>query len=211
MMKLISATPSPYARKVRIALAEKGIPFELLTEVPWNSDTSLPRHNPLEKLPVLILDNGETAYDSTYILEWLERRYPVPALMPRDDDGWLAARKCLVIGDGICDAFLLVFFERRRPPEHQSAPWIARQMRKIEGGFAEMARLVGERQCVVGDRFTLGDVAFGCVLGYFDVRFPEFGWRERYPNLVRYFEALSQRRSFQDTMPLPQNITDPVV
>ena len=43
MMKLPSATPSPYARKVRIALAEKGLPFELLTEVPWNADTSTPR------------------------------------------------------------------------------------------------------------------------------------------------------------------------
>ena len=36
MLQLISATPSPYARKVRIALAEKNIPFDLITEVPWN-------------------------------------------------------------------------------------------------------------------------------------------------------------------------------
>ncbi len=54
-MKLISATPSPYARKVRIALAEKGIPFDLVTEVPWNADATTPDHNPLGKLPVLIL------------------------------------------------------------------------------------------------------------------------------------------------------------
>ena len=38
MLKLISATPSPYARKVRIALAEKNIAFELITEVPWITD-----------------------------------------------------------------------------------------------------------------------------------------------------------------------------
>jgi glutathione S-transferase len=211
MMQLISATPSPYARKVRIALAEKGIPFELVTEVPWNSDTSLPRHNPLEKLPVLILDDGSTVYESSYILEWLERKYPVPALMPRDDDGWLAARKCLVLADGVCDAFLLVFFERRRAPEHQSAPWIARQMRKIEGGMAEIARIVGDRDHAVADRFTLGDVGFGSVLGYFDVRFPEFAWRARHPNLARYFDALSYRPSFQATVPFPQTIRDAVV
>ena len=53
MFKLISATPSPYARKVRIALAEKGLPFELVTEVPWDSGTQTPKYNPLEKLPVL--------------------------------------------------------------------------------------------------------------------------------------------------------------
>ena len=58
MYQLLSATPSPYARKVRIALAEKGIPFELLTEVPWNKTTQTPKHNPLEKLPVLITEDG---------------------------------------------------------------------------------------------------------------------------------------------------------
>ena len=41
-MKVLSATPSPYARKVRIALHEKGLPFELVTEVPWNKGASAP-------------------------------------------------------------------------------------------------------------------------------------------------------------------------
>ena len=62
MMKLLSATPSPYARKVRIALIEKALPFELLTEVPWNAGASTPKYNPLETLPVLILDDGSTVY-----------------------------------------------------------------------------------------------------------------------------------------------------
>ena len=69
MMKLLSATPSPYARKVRIALAEKGLPFELVTEVPWNADTTTPKYNPLEKVPVLILEDGTTVYESRHILE----------------------------------------------------------------------------------------------------------------------------------------------
>ena len=68
-MKLLSATPSPYARKIRITLAEKGIPFELLTEVPWNNGTATPQYNPLEKVPVLILDDGTTFYESRFILE----------------------------------------------------------------------------------------------------------------------------------------------
>jgi len=69
-MKLISATPGPYARKVRIALAEKDVPLELHIEVPWNVDTIVPQHNPLEKLPVLILDDGTTLDESSFILEW---------------------------------------------------------------------------------------------------------------------------------------------
>ena len=210
-MKLISATPSPYARKVRIALAEKGIAFELLTEVPWNDDTSLPQHNPLEKLPVLLPVDAPPVYHSSHIMEWLERHYPTPPLIAADTDGFLEHKRLEVIGDGVCDAFLLVFFERMRPPEQQSQPWIARQMRKVEGGIAELARSIGTNEFMVADRFGLADIAAGCVLGYLDVRFPELDWRGRHPVLDRYTTQLFQRPSFQTTMPYPQLIRDAVV
>jgi glutathione S-transferase len=210
-MKLISATPSPYARKVRIALAEKGIPFELLTEVPWNDDTSLPQFNPLEKLPVLLTDDGGSVYESSHILEWLERKYPERPLLPEDDDGVLEAKRLQVLADGICDAVVLIFFERRRKVGHQSAQWIARQSRKIEGGIAELARSIGERRFAVGDRFGLGDIAVGSVLGYLEVRLPELDWRSRYPNLARYVDRLAERPSFRATVPYPQTIRDAVV
>ena len=82
MYKVISATPSPYARKVRIALAEKGVPFELITEVPWDSTTHTPDHNPLEKLPILIRDGGDPVYESYLIMEYIERMHPTPPLVP---------------------------------------------------------------------------------------------------------------------------------
>lgn len=127
MWKLISATPSPYARKVRIALQEKGLPFELQTEVPWDSTTKTPQYNPLEKLPVLILDDGKTAiYESHYILEWIEAKYPSPSLLPEDVDDRLFAKKVEVICDGICDALVLAFFEKLRDEDKQSEPWKAR-------------------------------------------------------------------------------------
>jgi len=210
-MKLISATPSPYARKVRIALVEKGIAFELLTEVPWNDDTSLPQHNPLEKLPVLLPDDGPPVYHSSYIMEWIERRYPVPPLVPADNDGILAHKLVEVLADGVCDAFLLIFFERMRPEAHQSQPWIDRQMRKVDGGIAELARTVGQATFMVRDQFGLADIAAGCVLGYLDVRFPQMDWRGKHPGLDRYTAHLFQRPAFQATTPTPQTIRDAVV
>jgi glutathione S-transferase len=114
-VKLISATPSPYARKVRVALAEKGIPFELVTEVPWNADTQTPKYNPLEKLPILVMDDGSSIYESHFILEYLEMKYPTPSLLPGDDEDILAAKRLQVLGDGVCDALVLLFFERPAP------------------------------------------------------------------------------------------------
>jgi glutathione S-transferase len=211
MYRLISATPSPYARKVRIALAEKAIPFELVSEVPWDRTTMTPRYNPLEKLPILLLDNGDSIYESAYILEYLELKHPTPALLSTDGDERLASRRFEVLCDGICDAVVLTFFERRRPVACQSLAWSARQQRKIEGGVREMARLVGDRHWVVGERFGLGDIAVGTALGYLSVRLAEFDWRVLYPNLAAFSARVEQRPSFAGSRPVPQTINDAVV
>jgi glutathione S-transferase len=211
MMQLISATPSPYARKVRIALAEKSIPFELRTEVPWNSTTATPRYNPLEKLPVLILENGSSVYESRFILEYLEAKHPAPPMLPDDTDGKLAARHVEVLADGVCDACVLLFWERHRPEEQQSNEWMARQQRKVDGGLAALARIAGEREFVIGDRFGLADIVTGTVLGYLSVRFAELPWRQRHPNLAALSDRLEQRPSFKGSVPYPQVISDKVV
>lgn len=209
MYRLISATPSPYARKVRIALAEKGLPFELLTEVPWDSSTSTPRFNPLEKLPVLILEDGSSVYESSYILQYLEVKHPQVPLAPADVEGLLAARKLEVLCDGVCDAMVLTFFERMRA--QPSAEWQARQRRKIDGGLREIAALTRGRQWAVGDRFSLGDIAAGVVVGYMSVRFPEIEWRSMYPDLAVLSDRLEQRPSFRASVPSPQKISDKIV
>jgi len=183
MFKLISATPSPYARKVRIALIERGLPFELLTEVPWHGTTATPRHNPLEKLPVLLLENGDRVYESSYILQYLELKHPRVPLVPADPDGWLAARKFEVLCDGVCDVMVLSLFEKMRPAAG-SPEWLARQRRKVEGGVAAMARLVGGREWAVGSAFGLGDIAVGTALGYLSVRFIDLPWRALHPQLA---------------------------
>lgn len=211
MMKLISATPSPYARKVRIALIEKGLPFELVTEVPWDSTTSTPRYNPLEKLPILVLDDGTTVYDSRFILQYLDLKHPQVSLLPSDVDDRIEALRLEVLCDGICDAVLLTFFERMRAEAARSPEWLARQRRKIDGGVRDMARLVGHRSFAVGNGFSLGDIAVGTALGYLAVRFPEFDWRRSYPNLAQFCDRIGQRASFAATVPVPQKITDKVV
>jgi glutathione S-transferase len=210
-MKLLSATPSPYARKVRITLAEKGLAFDLVTEVPWNTGTATPQYNPLEKIPVLILDDGTTVYESRFILEYLEIKYPDPPIFPKDGDALLAAKRLEVLADGICDAAVLIIFERMRPEDRRSVPWEARQRRKVEGGLKEVARLVPAAGFCVDGAFGVADIAVGTLLDYIALRLPEFDWADRYPNLVSLRERLSERPSFQETVPQPQQIDRAVV
>ena len=211
MYKLLSAKPSPYARKVRIQLAEKGIPFELLTDVPWNSDTQTPRFNPLEKLPVLICPDGSTVFESRLINEWIELKHPEHPLMPRDVDGILAVKRFEVLADGACDALILQIFENARGEGLRSQPWLDRQRRKVDGVLRELARLLGDRAYCHGDAFTLADVATGTLLGYMAVRWPQLRWQDEYPQLAAYHERMDARPSFAATRPEPQVISDRVV
>lgn len=211
MYRLLSATPSPYARKVRITLAEKGIPFELLTEVPWDSDTSTPLYNPLEKLPVLLCDDGTSVYESRFILEWIESKHPTPRLTPVDLDGRLDVKRFEVLADGVCDAAVLLFWERAREPEKRSAEWAARQQRKIAGGLREISRLLGNGGYCVGDSFTLADVAVGSLLRWLEIRAADIAWRQEYSNLAALSDRLEERASFRTSVPFAQTFRDKVV
>ena len=211
-MKLLSATPSPFARKVRVALIEKGIPFETVADLPWNPAAAAPGINPLGKVPVLILDDGRTLYDSKVIAEYVDGMAAPSvtstgrSLIPQDFETRIAVRQTEALADGICDAVVLIVLERSRDEGLRSADWTARQHGKVGAGVRELARLLGDRTWMVGDGFTLADIAVGCTLGYLDLRLPELDWRTPYPTLLALFERLSARMSFAETVPAVQAI-----
>lgn len=210
MYRLISAAPSPYARKVRVQLAEKDIAFELITEVPWDADTATPRHNPLEKLPVLLLPDGGSVFESRYINEWIEAKHPAPPLVPADVEGRLAVKRWEVIADGACDALVLLFWENARGEGRRSEPWAARQRRKVDGALGELECMLGDATWCHGGRFSQADIAVGSLLGWMRLRWPQFGL-DAYPALVRLSERLEQRPSFAASRPAPQSFKDAVV
>ena len=123
----------------------------------------------------------------------------------------LAHRRLEVLGDGVCDAVVLTVIEGSRPPELRGEPWVTRQRTKIERTLAEMERLVeAGAPFACGEVFGLGDVALGCALGYLDCRLAELDWRTPCPSLASLFERLSERPSFQATVPAPQTLRDRV-
>ena len=70
--QLYYSTTSPYARKARIAAAEKQVPFTPVLDVPWNADTKTIAINPLGKVPVWVMADGTALFDSRVIVEYLD-------------------------------------------------------------------------------------------------------------------------------------------
>ena len=75
-MKLIGSHTSPFARKVRIVLAEKKIDYEFVIDSPWTEDSKVPDINPLGKIPVLVLDDQTPLFDSRVIVEYIDNVTP---------------------------------------------------------------------------------------------------------------------------------------
>jgi len=200
-MKLIAALGSPYSRKVRIVLAEKKIEYELIIDSPGDPATKVPQYNPLGKIPVLVLDDDMTLFDSRVIVEYLDNASPVARLIPDDTRARTQVRRWEALADGCTDAANALVVEKRRPADKQSAEWISRQQGKVERALKAMADELGARAWCAGDHYTLADIAVGAALGYLDFRMQDVNWRKEYPNLAKLSEKLNKRASFVDTVP----------
>ncbi|HEY5635391.1 MAG TPA: glutathione S-transferase N-terminal domain-containing protein [Burkholderiales bacterium] len=204
-MKLIIARPSPFARKVRIALLEKQIPHDLEVDNPW-IEAAVGAVNPLGKVPALVLDDGQVLFDSRVIVGYLEALGAPPAVLPASSMARVAHRQIEALADGICDAVVLITLERARPPERRSADWIARQSAKISPALAELERRLGAGPWFTQHGYGLAEIAAGCALGYLDLRDPQRDWRAAAPGLAALKARLDARPAFAATRPQAQAI-----
>jgi glutathione S-transferase len=200
-MKLIGSLASPFTRKVRIVLAEKKIEFEFDIDNPWKPGAQSAKLNPLGKVPVLVLDDGRTLFDSRVIVGFLDNASPLARLIPAENRERVEARRWEALADGVLDAGILARLENQREAKLQSKAWSDRQMGKVKSGLAAMDAELGDRLWCVGNGYTLADIALGACLGWVEFRHPNLGWEADCTNLARAFTKLSERASFADTVP----------
>ncbi len=199
-MKLRYSPTSPYVRKVSVTAIELGLSARI-EHIPTDTqdrNSDLAEHNPLGKLPALILEDGGFLYDSPVICEYLDSLHDGPKIFPAaGPERWTALRQ-QALGDGILDAAILRMIETvRRPEELRWQVWIKHQTAKILRALdqfeAEVAALEGP--------LTIGQITAGCALGYFDFRSPELDWRAGRPKLAAWYETFGQRPAMQETGP----------
>lgn len=201
-MKLLYTPNSPYARKVRIVALEKHIDIELQEVVLADTDCPVKNYNPLGKVPVLILDDNDSLYDSKVIVEYLDNRAPGTHLIPQVSTSKIAVRRWEALADGICDAAIVAMMEGRRPAEHQSQAIIDKQLGKVLLGLEVLNLDITKKKWCVSETFSLADIALGCMLGYVDLRFKHLQWQDKFPNLAKHYSVLIKRPSFKQTMPI---------
>ena len=196
-MKLRYSPTSPFVRKV-MAVAHATGQAHAIEKVPTTvADKDLVDDNPLVKMPVLRLDDGQALYDSPVICEYLDSRHDGPKLFPaHGPDRWTALR-LQALGDGVMDACVLINIEARRPEATQSGEWLGRQRAKLENA----ARVLDREVAALEGPPTIGTVAVGVALEYIDFRVSDVDWRATAPALAGWLGDFARNDFMTATAP----------
>jgi glutathione S-transferase len=204
-MFLIGQYDSPFVRRVAIALRLYGMAFE---HRPWSTfgdaDKIAP-HNPLLRVPTLVLDDGEALIDSTAILDYLDERVgPAKAMIPDSGPQRRKHLRVLALATGLGDKAVSLIYERVLRKE-QSKVWVERCATQISGVLAvlEEERAAASTSYLFGDGIAHADIALACALRF---------TREAHPNLfdASRYGALAAHADRCEALPPFQEIVQPL-
>ena len=205
-MILIGQYDSPFVRRVGIALTLYGLPF---SHRPWSafSDADkLRTHNPLTRVPTLVLDNGETLIESHSILDYLDSLVPADrALFPQAEPARRQALKVAALATGLGDKAVSLFYEKRLHKE-VSEVWVKRCRAQIMAvlDVLEADRIGRATDYWFGDRIGHADIVVAAVLGFVV---------EAHPGLISLadFPGLDAHVARLEALPVFQAIKQPFI
>ena len=210
MLKLYHFDRSPFGWKVRLVLAEKGIPWEGIVPQDKANDPAFGRLNPFRMTPVLQLADGRTIYESTVINEYLEETHPSPPMLPSDPYERARVRMIEDTTDQqLYPAIRAVTTARfeyappvliRRKPADVNERQFAEALPKLHDQLARLDAALEGRTWFGGEVFSLADAALAAPL---TATLPLLGILPdpRYERLARWTQRIAERPSYRASAP----------
>ena len=186
---------SPFVRKCRIAAAYLDLSDRVtFIDAHDDKDDRLRKNNPLNKIPVALLEDGTALFDSVVILEYLDHLAGGGKIIPTEPAGRFRTLTLQALADGLMDATILLGYEARyRDPHQYSQRWLDHQQGKIDSALAwlEAAPPPGA--------IDAGHITLACALGFLDLRHGG-KWRGAHPALVKWLDVFAAKvPSFEAT------------
>ena len=210
---------SPACRKVRLAMAEKGLKFDLKIEKPWERRPAFLARNPACEVPVLVDENDIVFSDSQSICEYLEETYQEVPLLPKDRVeraearrliGWFDRKFYFEVTDNLVEEKIMKRLTRTGTPNTAA---IRAGHHNIHYHLEYITYLVERRSWLAGDDFTLADIAAAAQLSSVDY-LGDVPW-EQHPTAKIWYARAKSRPSFRAIladnlpgMPAPSHYAD---
>jgi glutathione S-transferase len=208
-MLLIGQFDSPFVRRVAIALHHYGMAYEHRPWSVWAHADEVAKHNPLRRVPVLILDSGETLIESAAILDALDdlatdanAHADQKTLIARSGPERRATLRLCALAMGLADKAVSLLYERvLRQEGKRSAIWMDRCEAQIR---ETMALLESERSLAPGPfwfrALSHADIALTCALRFVSEAHPHLARDQAHPNLRAHAERCEATPLFQSAV-----------
>ena len=168
-MILIGQYDSPFVRRVAVAMQHYGLPYEHRPWSVWAQAEEIAEFNPLRRVPVLLLDDGEALIESAAILDAIDEIAAAkPAMIERQGKERRAALRVCALATGLADKAVSLLYETvLRPNEKRSAVWTDRCATQIR---AVLDVIEADRAARTGEfwfgRLGHADVAVACAMRF---------------------------------------------
>jgi glutathione S-transferase len=202
-MRLIGVNRSPYTRRVAITLAALGVAYEQRCVSGFGDREEVRGHNPLGRIPALVLDDGETLIDSGAIVDHLDERYggerPTIPLAGAERRAVLRVAAMMM---GACDKGLQAAYHRNHTPvEKRHQPWIDDCMDQVVNALAAIDAMVDP----ASPYLMLGRLTQADITAFVAERLARFGLNvdtaTRMPRLHAHVRKLGEEAAFRSTDP----------
>lgn len=211
-MKLIGNYLSPYTRRVAISLNVVGLPFELEHLYVFKEPDRVRRHNPVVRIPTLVMDDGEVLVESYAILDAIDQIVgPDRALTPVAGKERRHVMKITALALASTEKAQWAFYERRfRPEEKVHQPWIDHNDRQVVGGLRfldELASRAGDEGWLAGtEQMSQADITGTVAYVFAAAVRPHLDLSADLPHLARLASRCEALPSFRNA-PLPEAIS----
>ncbi|WP_455373422.1 glutathione S-transferase family protein [Limibacillus halophilus] len=213
MMKLFGNYLSPYTRRVAVALELLGLPYEQENLSVFVTPEPVAKHNPLVRIPTLLLEDGEAVFESAAILDALDQMVaPEKRLVPPEGKQRRDVLRLTALATGVMDKAVWAFYEGRfRPAEIVHQPWIDHNEKQVISGLTALeaiAKQAGDGW-LAGTPFpSLADVSAGVMVGFVAKVRPNLGTLEAFPALTAFAARCEALPAFKAT-PVPEQPPQP--
>ena len=204
-MQLLGGFLSPYVRRTAVSLNQMGLAYESVKVPVWDTPEEVKKHNPLVRIPTVVMDDGDVLVESYAILDALDEMAGDKRLTPASGAERRKVMKVTAVGAGTIDKTIWAVYELRfHDKEHVSRSWVEHNEAQVLGGFEwlnGLAEKMGDGW-LCGPNVTQADVTAAVAYSFANKVRPKLDLAEKFPALAAHNAKAEALDAFKNA-PLP--------